>query len=44
MIERLNESQRKIVVISDPHIRKNDSYFLYKTFRTLEKPKEDQPS
>lgn len=29
MNQRLDASQRKIVLISDPHIRKNDSYFLY---------------
>ena len=37
MIERLDQSKRKVVVISDPHIRKNDSYFLYQTFMNLEK-------
>ena len=38
MLERLGEAQRKLVVISDPHIRKNESYFLYKTFKNLESP------
>jgi alpha 1,3-glucosidase len=29
MYDRLSVSHRKIVVISDPHIRKNDTYYLY---------------
>jgi hypothetical protein len=36
MNERLDASQRKVVLISDPHIRKNDSYFLYQSFMELE--------
>ncbi len=36
MNQRLDASQRKVVLISDPHIRKNDSYFLYQSFMELE--------
>ena len=36
MSQRLDASQRKVVVISDPHIRKNESYFLYQSFMELE--------
>jgi alpha 1,3-glucosidase len=36
MMEDLNATMRKAVVISDPHIRKNDSYYLYQVFKQLE--------
>ena len=36
MMSKLRQSERKIVLISDPHIRKNDSYFLYQIFKSLE--------
>lgn len=39
MYDRLAAAHRKLVVISDPHIRKNDSYFLYSYFKSLENPK-----
>ena len=38
MYDKLTQAHRKIVVISDPHIRKNDTYFLYKHFKSLENP------
>ena len=38
MYDKLAQAHRKIVVISDPHIRKNDTYFLYKHFKGLENP------
>jgi len=36
MYERLDQAQRKIVIISDPHVRKNETYFLYSNFKALE--------
>ncbi|CDW82926.1 neutral alpha-glucosidase c [Stylonychia lemnae] len=37
MNELIEQRKRKIVVISDPHIRKNDSYFLYDAIKKIEK-------
>jgi len=37
MNELLDQRKRKVVVISDPHIRKNESYFLYDSIIKLEK-------
>ena len=36
MYDRLSQAHRKIVVISDPHIRKNDTYFFYQMLKDLE--------
>jgi hypothetical protein len=36
MLMKLGYFDRKVVVISDPHIRKNDSYFLYELFKKFE--------
>lgn len=36
MNELLDQRKRKIVVISDPHIKKNESYFVYSGILKLE--------
>lgn len=36
MNDMLDARQRKVVVISDPHIRKNDSYYVYTAITELE--------
>lgn len=36
MLQKLGYYDRKVVVISDPHLRKNNSYFLYELFRKFE--------
>eukprot|EP00347_Sterkiella_histriomuscorum_P017870 403347661 len=44
MNELLNQRQRKVVVISDPHIKRNESYFVYRGILELEQStlKEDE--